>query len=163
MCAVHVFGKDSMIKPSLERIVQVKYHKLAQSFVNQNPNTVIGRHLNKVNRSSAELMSGKTVFAAAGRIRKELSFNFTPIWKSCLVGDGLPPSDKDWEWVHKKTLTLIVDLPQTFRSQRQIHKSRRTHRSRAGVLVNHADLPHVGDRFAKMLAGIHASWLRSQM
>ena len=106
MCAVHVFGKDSMIKPSLERIVQVKYHKLAQSFVNQNPNTVIGRHLNKVNRSSAELMSGKTVFAAAGRIRKELSSNFTPIWKSCLVGDGLPPSGKDWEWVRKKNIDV---------------------------------------------------------
>ena len=29
MCAVHVFGKDSMTKASLERIVQVKCHKLA--------------------------------------------------------------------------------------------------------------------------------------
>ena len=75
--------------------------------MNQNPNAVIGRYLNKVNRSSAKLMSGKTVFGAAGRIRKELSSNFTPIWKSCLVGDGFPPSGKDWEWVRKKTLTLI--------------------------------------------------------
>ena len=106
MCAIHVHGKDSMATASILRLVQNKYRKLCDSFTTKYPNAVIGPFLKRLNRTTQELVNGKSVWAAAGRVRKSISAEYTPVWKSCLDNGGLP-SGRDWDWVRKRTLVLL--------------------------------------------------------
>ena len=95
-----------MATNSILRLVRKNFRKLCSSFTSKYPNAVIGPFLIRTNRTTQEEVNGKSIWAAAGRIRKQISGEYTPIWNSCL-DNGAPPSGRDWDWVRKRTLVLV--------------------------------------------------------